>query len=132
LLKCKRHPQSCSHAAMSRSASITSPGPTTTSRSLNAMVAYIVIFRGIRPRRVDARIGLGPSAISRLPIGFVQKHVDVASYSRVIEAGKLASARRIAVTPDDSVRGTPDGDRSTFALFHRLAVTYLSAHLPPR
>jgi hypothetical protein len=96
------------------------------------MVAYIVIFRGKRPRRVDARIGFEASAISRLPLGFVQKHVDVASYSRVIEAGKLASARRIAVTPDDSVRGTPDGDRSTFALFHRLAVTYLSAHLPPR
>jgi oxygen-independent coproporphyrinogen III oxidase len=46
------------------------------------------------------------SAISRLPLGFVQNHVDVASYGRAIEGGKLASAKGIALTPDDSVRGT--------------------------
>jgi oxygen-independent coproporphyrinogen III oxidase len=63
-------------------------------------------FQGYTTDASDALIGIGASAISRLPLGFVQNHVDVASYGRAIEAGKLASAKGIVLTPDDSVRGT--------------------------
>jgi oxygen-independent coproporphyrinogen-3 oxidase len=62
-------------------------------------------FQGYTTDASDALIGFGASAISRCPLGFVQNHVDVASYGRAIEAGKLASAKGIALTPDDSVRG---------------------------
>lgn len=54
----------------------------------------------------DARIllGLGASAIGRLPQGFVQNAPDVGGYSRAIAGGQLATARGVALGPDDRLR----------------------------
>jgi oxygen-independent coproporphyrinogen-3 oxidase len=62
-------------------------------------------FQGYTADAADALIGLGASAIGRLPQGFVQNHTDVGRYSRAIEEGRLATAKGIAFTPDDLVRG---------------------------
>lgn len=62
-------------------------------------------FQGYTTDDADVLIGLGTSAISRLPQGFVQNAVDTASYARAIEGGRLATARGIALTPDDCLRG---------------------------
>jgi oxygen-independent coproporphyrinogen III oxidase len=61
-------------------------------------------FQGYTSDNVDALIGLGPSAIGRLPQGYVQNAPDVGGYSRAVEAGKLATASGIAVTRDDLLR----------------------------
>jgi oxygen-independent coproporphyrinogen-3 oxidase len=62
-------------------------------------------FQGYTTDACDALIGFGASAISRLPQGFVQNHVDLATYSRAIEAGRLAAAKGKALTAEDLLRG---------------------------
>jgi oxygen-independent coproporphyrinogen-3 oxidase len=62
-------------------------------------------FQGYTTDRADALIGLGASAIGRLPQGFVQNAPDVGSYARAISAGRLATVRGIALSEDDRVRG---------------------------
>jgi len=53
----------------------------------------------------DALIGLGASAIGRLPSGFVQNAPDIAGYSRAVEAGRFATVKGIALSADDRLRG---------------------------
>ena len=62
-------------------------------------------FQGYTTDTSDALIGLGASAIGRLPQGFVQNATDIAGYSRVVESGRLATARGLALTDDDRLRG---------------------------
>jgi oxygen-independent coproporphyrinogen III oxidase len=62
-------------------------------------------FQGYTADDAGALIGLGASAISRLPQGFVQNASDVGSYSRAITAGKLATEKGIALSDEDRVRG---------------------------
>ena len=62
-------------------------------------------FQGYTTDDADALLGLGASAISRLPQGFAQNAPDVGNYSRAVAAGQLATARGIALSDDDRVRG---------------------------
>jgi oxygen-independent coproporphyrinogen III oxidase len=61
-------------------------------------------FQGYTTDQADALIGLGASAIGRLPQGFVQNAPDVGSYARAIDAGQFAIVKGIALSPDDRLR----------------------------
>ncbi len=61
-------------------------------------------FQGYTTDCADALIGLGSSAISGFPQGFTQNEARVADYERRVEADGLATARGVALTPDDRVR----------------------------
>jgi oxygen-independent coproporphyrinogen III oxidase len=62
-------------------------------------------FQGYTTDDAPALIGIGASAISRLPQGFVQNAADTASYSRAIWWGELAAVRGIALSVADRIRG---------------------------
>src|SRR5262249_35304928 len=49
-------------------------------------------------------IGFGASAISRLPQGFAQNAPGVGAHGRSVADGRFATARGIALTPEDRVR----------------------------
>jgi oxygen-independent coproporphyrinogen-3 oxidase len=62
-------------------------------------------FQGYTTDEADVLIGLGASAISRLPQGYVQNAVDIGGYSRTIAQGALAAAKGAALSADDRLRG---------------------------
>jgi len=62
-------------------------------------------FQGYTTDDADALIGIGASAIGRLAAGFVQNAPDVAGYSRAVAAGRFATARGVALTQADRLRG---------------------------
>jgi oxygen-independent coproporphyrinogen-3 oxidase len=62
-------------------------------------------FQGYTTDQADALLGLGASAIGRLPQGFVQNAADVSGYARAIAAGRFATAKGIALSEDDRRRG---------------------------
>jgi oxygen-independent coproporphyrinogen-3 oxidase len=62
-------------------------------------------FQGYTDDDADALVGLGASAISRLPQGFAQNQPAVGNYSRAIAEGKLATLKGIALSADDRLRG---------------------------
>jgi len=62
-------------------------------------------FQGYTDDDADALVGLGASAISRLPQGFAQNQPAVGNYSRAIAEGKLATIKGIALSADDRLRG---------------------------
>jgi oxygen-independent coproporphyrinogen-3 oxidase len=62
-------------------------------------------FQGYTTDSTDALIGLGASSIGRLPQGFVQNAPDMGGYTRAIETGTLATAKGIALSDDDRLRG---------------------------
>ena len=62
-------------------------------------------FQGYTTDDADALIGLGASAIGRLPQGFVQNASDLAGYARATGAGRLATVKGLAFSEDDRVRG---------------------------
>jgi oxygen-independent coproporphyrinogen-3 oxidase len=62
-------------------------------------------FQGYTTDQADALIGLGASAIGRLPQGFVQNAADIGGYARAIASGRLATTRGIALSGDDRLRG---------------------------
>jgi oxygen-independent coproporphyrinogen-3 oxidase len=51
-------------------------------------------FQGYTTDRADALIGLGASAIGRLPLGYVQNAPDIAGYSRAIAGGTIRDRER--------------------------------------
>jgi oxygen-independent coproporphyrinogen-3 oxidase len=61
-------------------------------------------FQGYTTDTSDALIGLGASAIGRLPQGYVQNAPDIAGYSRIIESGELATVKGIALSAEDRLR----------------------------
>lgn len=61
-------------------------------------------FQGYTTDLADALIGLGASAIGRLPQGYVQNAPDIGGYARAIGARQLATKRGIAFSADDRVR----------------------------
>ncbi len=63
-------------------------------------------FQGYTTDTAEALIGIGASAIGRLPQGYVQNAVAVADYDRRIRAYGVATARGLALTSDDKVRGS--------------------------
>ena len=61
-------------------------------------------FQGYTTDRAPALIGIGASAISSLPQGYLQNETDVPKYRELIKAGKLPTARGVALTAEDKVR----------------------------
>jgi len=61
-------------------------------------------FQGYTNDAADALVGLGASAIGRLPEGYVQNSVAVADYARRISEHGLATVRGVALTLDDRMR----------------------------
>lgn len=61
-------------------------------------------FQGYTTDEADALIGLGASAIGKLPQGFVQNAVDIAGYSRAAQGGTLAAVKGVPLTEDDRMR----------------------------
>lgn len=62
-------------------------------------------FQGYTTDMADALIGIGTSAIGRLPQGYVQNAPDIAGYTRAIDTGRPATAKGIALGGDDRTRG---------------------------
>jgi oxygen-independent coproporphyrinogen-3 oxidase len=62
-------------------------------------------FQGYTDDDAEALVGLGASAISRLPQGFAQNAPAVGNYSRAIAEGKLATVKGIVLSDDDRLRG---------------------------
>lgn len=61
-------------------------------------------FQGYTTDEADALIGLGASAIGRLPQGFVQNAPDIGAYTRAIDSGHFAIVKGIALSADDRLR----------------------------
>lgn len=62
-------------------------------------------FQGYTTDTAEALIGFGASAIGRLPQGYVQNHPATAEYARRIAEDGLSTARGIALTDNDRMRG---------------------------
>jgi oxygen-independent coproporphyrinogen III oxidase len=62
-------------------------------------------FQGYTVDHHDALIGLGASAIGRLPQGYVQNVVATGDYQRRALSGEGAVARGLALTDEDRLRG---------------------------
>ena len=62
-------------------------------------------FQGYTTDEADALIGLGASAIGKLPQGFVQNASDLAGYSRAVSAGHFATVKGLALSDSDRLRG---------------------------
>ena len=62
-------------------------------------------FQGYTADQHDALIGLGASAIGRLPQGYVQNVVSTHEYQRRAMSGAGAIERGVTLTRDDQVRG---------------------------
>jgi oxygen-independent coproporphyrinogen-3 oxidase len=61
-------------------------------------------FQGYTTDACDALIGMGASAIGRLPQGYVQNIVATHSYEQVADSGRLATARGFELSRDDEIR----------------------------
>jgi oxygen-independent coproporphyrinogen-3 oxidase len=61
-------------------------------------------FQGYTTDDADALIGLGASAIGRLPSGYVQNAPDIGNYSRAIAAEQFATVKGMAISDDDRLR----------------------------
>jgi len=61
-------------------------------------------FQGYTTDSADALIGLGASAIGKLPQGFVQNAPDVAGYARAVAVGRPATVKGLALDDDDRLR----------------------------
>ena len=61
-------------------------------------------FQGYTADQANALIGFGPSAISRLPQGYAQNAPATRDWAEAIEAGRLATARGVALGASDDLR----------------------------
>lgn len=62
-------------------------------------------FQGYTTDSAPVLIGLGSSAIGRLPGGYVQNAVRISDYQKAIAEGRLPVARGYAMSDDDRLRG---------------------------
>ncbi|MBZ9798523.1 oxygen-independent coproporphyrinogen III oxidase [Mesorhizobium sp. ES1-4] len=62
-------------------------------------------FQGYTEDQCETLIGLGPSSISRFRQGYAQNIVATGEYEKVVNSGRLATARGIAFSRDDLARG---------------------------
>ena len=62
-------------------------------------------FQGYTTDDCPALIGLGASAIGRLPQGFVQNVTGIGDYQRRVKEGQFAVARGYRLTAEDRLRG---------------------------
>ncbi len=61
-------------------------------------------FQGYTTDECETLIGLGASAIGRLPDGYVQNHVALGRYAERIASGILATAKGYGLTDEDKFR----------------------------
>jgi oxygen-independent coproporphyrinogen III oxidase len=61
-------------------------------------------FQGYTTDSSDILLGLGASAIGRLPQGYVQNQVQTRAYEATIAGNRLATAKGYALTDDDRLR----------------------------
>ncbi|MFD1624057.1 oxygen-independent coproporphyrinogen III oxidase [Azospirillum griseum] len=61
-------------------------------------------FQGYTTDDADALLGFGASSIGALPQGYVQNAVPFDQYASAVEAGRLPTAKGIALTDDDRMR----------------------------
>jgi oxygen-independent coproporphyrinogen-3 oxidase len=61
-------------------------------------------FQGYSSDSADVLVGLGASAIGRLPQGYVQNASDIGAYARAIEAEQFATARGFELSGEDRLR----------------------------
>jgi len=61
-------------------------------------------FQGYTSDAAPVLIGLGASAISSLPQGYVQNKPEVPEWRKAVEAGELPVARGIAISEEDKLR----------------------------
>jgi oxygen-independent coproporphyrinogen-3 oxidase len=61
-------------------------------------------FQGYTADDAPILLGLGASAIGTLPEGYVQNAQPLADYRRCVEAGRLPTARGVALSADDRLR----------------------------
>jgi oxygen-independent coproporphyrinogen III oxidase len=61
-------------------------------------------FQGYTVDDADALLGLGASAIGRLPQGYVQNAPDVAGYGRCVQSGQFATVKGLELSGDDRTR----------------------------
>jgi oxygen-independent coproporphyrinogen-3 oxidase len=61
-------------------------------------------FQGYTDDPSDTLIGLGASAISRFPGGYLQNHTATGRYTALVKEGKLAYDRGFALCDDDRLR----------------------------
>jgi oxygen-independent coproporphyrinogen-3 oxidase len=61
-------------------------------------------FQGYSADATGVLIGVGASAIGTLPQGYMQNEATVPAYASAIGQGRLATARGVALTPDDRLR----------------------------
>jgi oxygen-independent coproporphyrinogen-3 oxidase len=61
-------------------------------------------FQGYTTDGAPALIGVGASAIGCLPQGYVQNATGVPAYAEAIKSGRFATARGVALSPDDTLR----------------------------
>jgi oxygen-independent coproporphyrinogen-3 oxidase len=62
-------------------------------------------FQGYTDDPADALIGFGASSIGQSARGYIQNVSGIKGWRERIEAGELATARGLALTPDDGLRG---------------------------
>lgn len=62
-------------------------------------------FQGYTTDGARTLIGLGASAIGRLPQGYLQNDPNVPRWMEAVSKGRLATVRGVALTPDDRMRG---------------------------
>jgi oxygen-independent coproporphyrinogen III oxidase len=62
-------------------------------------------FQGYTSDPADVLIGIGASAIGRLPQGFVQNAADIGGWGRAIKVGRLPTVRGRHLSRDDLLRG---------------------------
>jgi oxygen-independent coproporphyrinogen III oxidase len=63
-------------------------------------------FQGYTADDADALIGVGASAIGKLPQGFVQNAPDVAGYARAVAGGNFATVKGITLSDEDRLRAS--------------------------
>ncbi|EJZ22898.1 oxygen-independent coproporphyrinogen III oxidase (plasmid) [Rhizobium sp. Pop5] len=61
-------------------------------------------FQGYTTDECDSLIGLGASAIGRLPTGYMQNHVPLGLYAERVASGVLPTAKGYVLTEEDKLR----------------------------
>ena len=61
-------------------------------------------FQGYTDDPAPVMIPIGPSSIGRIGPGFVQNAIPTDTWGRAVEAGRLPTARRLAVTGEEDLR----------------------------
>ena len=62
-------------------------------------------FQGYTTESAETLLGFGASSIGRLPLGYVQNSTRTPEWRSAIQAGRLATARGVALTSEDRLRG---------------------------